>query len=180
MRSDAPLDQRSEDDLPALPIEYCLRSRIETTHDTWRHSERPPSLSTRPYNTRRAHSRDRPEANHIINVADVAGDPAKLAISPQVLGARVFPDQAQRHFPIDHSDDCELVWHGDKTLTFGVDKQRLLLQILFAAYWTGSPILRVAAMLEEAGYGGQVNSLKKAFGRREDWRAFIKFDDGNC
>lgn len=118
--------------------------------------------------------------NHIINVADVAGDPAKLAISPQVLGARVFPGQAQHRFPIDHSDDCGLVWYGDKTLTFGGDKQRLLLQILFAAYWSGSPVLRVAAVLEEAGYGGQVNSLKKAFGRREDWQAFIKFDDGNC
>ena len=118
--------------------------------------------------------------NHFINVADVAGDPAKLAISPQVLGARVFPGQVQRRFPIDHSDDCGLVWHGDKTLTFGGDKQRLLLQILFAAYWSGSPVLRVAAVLEEAGYGGQVNSLKKAFGRREDWQAFIKFDDGNC
>lgn len=118
--------------------------------------------------------------NFIVNVADVAGDPAKLAISPQVLGARVFPGQAQRRLPIDHSDDCGLVWLGDKTLTFGGDKQRLFLQILFAAYWSGSPVMRVAAVLEEAGYGGQVNSLKKAFGRREDWRAFIKFDEGNC
>ena len=118
--------------------------------------------------------------NHIINVADVAGDPAKLAISPQVLGARVFPGQVQHRFPIDHSEDCGLVWHGDQTLIFGGDKQRLLLQLLFAAYWSGSPVLRVAAVLEEAGYGGQVNSLKKAFGRREDWQTFIKFDDGNC
>lgn len=118
--------------------------------------------------------------NHIISVADVASDPTKLAISPQVLGARVFPGQAQRQFPIDHSDDCGLVWHGDKTLSFGGDKQRLLLQILFAAYWSGSPVLRVAAVLEEAGYGGQVNSLKKAFGRRDDWQTFIRFDDGNC
>lgn len=118
--------------------------------------------------------------NHIISVADVASDPTKLAISPQVLGTRVFPGQAQRRFPIDHSDDCGLVWHGDKTLSFGGDKQRLLLQILFAAYWSGSPVLRVAAVLEEAGYGGQVNSLKKAFGRRDDWQTFIRFDDGNC
>lgn len=118
--------------------------------------------------------------NHIINVADVAGDPAKLAISPQVLGARVFPGRVQHRFPIDHSEDCGLVWYGDETLTFGGDKQRLLLQLLFSAYWFGSPVLRVAAVLEEAGYGGQVNSLKKAFGRREDWQTFIKFDDGNC
>jgi hypothetical protein len=57
--------------------------------------------------------------NHIINVADVAGDPAKLAISPQVLGARVFPGQVQHRFLIDHSEDCGLVWHGDETLIFG-------------------------------------------------------------
>ena len=118
--------------------------------------------------------------NHIINVADVASDPTKLAISPQILGTSVFHGQAQRRFPIDHSDDCGLVWHGDKTLSFGGDKQRLLLQILFAAYWSSSPVLRVAAVLEEAGYGGQVNSLKKAFGRRDDWQTFIRFDDGNC
>ena len=118
--------------------------------------------------------------NHIINVADVADDPAKLAISPQTLGARVYPEQVQRRLPIDHSDDCGLVWNGDKTLTFGGDKQRHLLQLLFAAYWARLPVLRVAAVLEEAGYGGQVNSLKKAFGRREDWQTFIKFEDGNC
>jgi hypothetical protein len=118
--------------------------------------------------------------NHMVNVADVVGDPRKLAISPRILGARVLPGQVQRRFPIDHSEECGLVWHGGKTLTFGGDKQRLLLQLLFAAYWAGSPVLRVAAVLEEAGYGGQVNSLKKAFGRRQDWQTFIKFDDGNC
>ena len=65
--------------------------------------------------------------NHIINVADVAGDPAKLAISPQILGARVFPGQVQRRFPIDHSDDYGIVWLRGETLTFGSDKQRQLL-----------------------------------------------------
>ena len=118
--------------------------------------------------------------NHIISVADVTRSPGTLAISPQVLGARVFPGQVQRRFPIDHSEDCGLVWHRGETLTFGGDKQRQLLQLLFSAYWVGAPVLRVAAVLEEAGYGGQVNSLKKAFGRRDDWQTFIKFDDGNC
>jgi hypothetical protein len=118
--------------------------------------------------------------NHIINVADVAGDPAKLAISPQALGARVFPGQVQRQFPIDHSEDCGIVWHRGETLTFGGDKQRQLLQRLFAAYWAKSAVLRVAALLEDVGYGDQVNTLKKAFGRRTDWQRFIKFDDGNC
>lgn len=118
--------------------------------------------------------------NVIVGVADVLGTPGKLAISPQSLGARVFPGQVQRRFPIDHSEECGLVWHRGETLTFGGDKQRRLLQILFAAYWSKSPVLRIAAVLEEAGYGGQVNTLKKAFGRRNNWQRFIRFDDGNC
>lgn len=118
--------------------------------------------------------------NFVISVGDVVSTPGKLAISPQILGLRVFPGQVQRKFPIDHSEDCGIVWHRGETMTFGGDKQRDLLQLLFAAYWSTSPVLRVAALLEEAGYGGQVNSLKKAFGRRDDWQRFIKYEDGNC
>jgi hypothetical protein len=118
--------------------------------------------------------------NHIINVADVANDPAKLAISPQILGARVFPGQAQRRFPIDHSDDYGIVWLRGETLTFGSDKQRQLLGLLFDAYWSGSPVCRTAVVLFEAGYGDSTNAFSKVFSGREDWRSFIKYGDGNC
>ncbi|RJL22182.1 hypothetical protein [Paracoccus siganidrum] len=118
--------------------------------------------------------------SHIINVADVAGDPAKLAISPQVLGARVFPGQVQRRFPIDHSDDYGIVWLRGETLTFGSDKQRQLLGLLFNAYWSGSPECRTAVVLFEAGYGDSTNSFSKVFSGRDDWRSFIKYADGNC
>lgn len=118
--------------------------------------------------------------NHIINVADVASDPTKLAISPQILGARVFPGQAQRRFPIDHSDDYGIVWLRGETLTFGSDKQRQLLGLLFDAYWSGSPVCRTAAVLFEAGYGDSTNAFSKVFSGRDDWRSFIKYADGNC
>jgi hypothetical protein len=118
--------------------------------------------------------------NVVVGVADVVGAPGKLAISPQTLGSRVFPGQAQHEFPIDHSEDCGIVWHRGETLIFGGDKQRQLLQLVFAAYWSKSPVLRVTTLLVEVGYGEQVNTLKKAFGRRNDWQRFIKFDDGNC
>lgn len=117
---------------------------------------------------------------HIFNVADVAGDPAKLAISPQVLGARVFPGQVQRRFPIDHSDDYGIVWLRGETLTFGSDKQRQLLGLLFDAYWSGSPVCRTAVVLFEAGYGDSTNAFSKVFSGRDDWRSFIKYADGNC
>jgi len=63
----------------------------------------------------------------VINIADVASAPGKLAISPQAVEMRVFPGQAQRKFPIDHSEDCGIVWHRGETLTFGGDKQRRFL-----------------------------------------------------
>lgn len=118
--------------------------------------------------------------NVVVSVADVASAAGKLAISPHALGARVFPGQVQHRFPIDHSEDCGIVWHRGETLIFGGDKQRQLLQLVFAAYWSKSPVLRVTTLLVEVGYGEQVNTLKKSFGRRNDWQRFIKFDDGNC
>jgi len=118
--------------------------------------------------------------NHIISAADVASDPNKLAISPQILGTRVFPGQAQRRFPIDHSDDYGIVWLRDETLTFGSDKQRQLLGLLFDAYWSGSPVCRTAVVLFEAGYGDSTNAFSKVFSGRDDWRSFIKYADGNC
>ena len=101
----------------------------------------------------------------VISVTDVAKAAGKLAISPQAVGARVFPGEAQHRFPIDHSEDCGIVWYRGETLTFRGDKQRRFLEILFSAYWSKSQVLRLATVLEEAGYGGQVNTLKKAFGR---------------
>ena len=118
--------------------------------------------------------------NYMINVADIAGDPAKLAISPQILGARVFPEQVQRRFPIDHSEDCGIVWLRGEAIKFGGDKQRQLLRQLFESHELGTRVCRTAVVLEEAGFGPQVNSLKKAFGRRDDWRRFIRYVDGNC
>ncbi len=118
--------------------------------------------------------------NIVISVADVLSAPGKLAISPQILGARVFPGQAQRRFPIDHSEDCGIVWLKGEAIKFGGDKQRLLLQQLFDAYWAKSRGCRTAVVLEEAGYEPKVNSLSKAFSGRKDWRQFIKYDDGNC
>jgi hypothetical protein len=118
--------------------------------------------------------------NHIIGIADVAGDPAKLAISPQTLGARVFPGLAQRRFPIDHSDDYGIVWLRGETLTFKSPKQRRLLNVLFDAYEAGSATCLTEAVLYEAGYKDGANSFSKVFSGRDDWRSFIKYADGNC
>ena len=118
--------------------------------------------------------------NHIISVGDVVGDPRKLAISLQVLVARVFPGQVQRRFPIDHSDDYGIVWLRNEILTFRSDKQRQLLGLLFDAYWSGSPVCRTAVVLFEAGYKDGTNSLVKVFSGRKDWRSFISYAEGNC
>lgn len=118
--------------------------------------------------------------NHIISVADVASDPTKLAISPQVLGARVFPGQAQRRFPIDHSDDYGIVYVHDEEFKFRGLRHRELLAILFDAYWSGRSVCRTIPTLSEAGFSEKTNSLSKAFSGRTDWQTFIKYDEGNC
>jgi hypothetical protein len=117
--------------------------------------------------------------NHVISAADVIGA-SKLAISPQVLGALIFPGKVQRRFPIDHSDDYGIVWLRGETITFRSDKQRQLLGLLFDPYWSGSPVCRTAAVLFEAGYKDGTNALAKVFSGRDDWRSFIKHADGNC
>ena len=122
-----------------------------------------------------------PNTRHvIISVSDVLNDQGNLAISEKVLGARVFYEAVQRRFPIDHSEDCGIVWLKGKTIMFRGDKQRLLLKQLFEAYWSGLPESRTSAVLFEAGYGDQTNSLAKAFGKRDVWRQFVHYDDGNC
>lgn len=122
-----------------------------------------------------------PDRRHaLVAVSDVLEAADGLTISPQILAARVFPDQVQRRQPIDHSEDFGIVWLRDETFMFRGDKQRRLLEQLFGAYWAGSPVCRTSAVLFEAGYEDKTNSLAKAFGKREDWRQFIKYDDGNC
>jgi hypothetical protein len=116
----------------------------------------------------------------IVAVSDVFAGPGSLAISPEILDARVFPAQMQRRHPIDHSEDYGIVWLKEKQIAFRGDKKCEALRQLFTAYWSGSPRLRTAAVLEEAGYGAKVNTLPKAFGETGDWRLFIKYADGYC
>lgn len=118
--------------------------------------------------------------NIIVSIADVASAPGKIAISPQSVGMRVFPGKAQRRFPIDHSEDCGIVYVHDEELKFRGLRHRDFLTILFEAYWSGRPVCRTIPTLSNAGFSEKTNSLSKAFSGRTDWQAFIKYDEGNC
>lgn len=115
----------------------------------------------------------------VVAVSDVLAVPGGLAISPKMLGARVFPGQAQRRYPIDHSENYGVVWLRDEIMEFGGDKHRAFLGILFDAYWAGKPVLRSADVLEDAGFKGGTNSVSKAFSGRTDYRKFIRQSEGN-
>ena len=145
--------------------------------------ERRPPLETRIILTSTRGERILPSPNRrdvIVAVSDVLAGPGSLAISPEILSARVFPGQVQRREPIDHSEDFAIVWLRGKSIPFGGDKQREALRQLFTAYWNGAPRLRTAVVLEEAGFSAKVNSFPKAFGESGDWRLFIKYAAGNC
>lgn len=128
-----------------------------------------------------------PVTNHkrniFMSVADVLRAPGRLAISPQVLGARIFPGQRQRRFPIDHSEDCGIVWFHDKEYWFRGPKHRQILSMLFEAYWAGRPVLRTSEVLQGGDHvhrDTKVTTLGRAFSGRSDWRDFIREAEGNC
>jgi hypothetical protein len=121
-----------------------------------------------------------PKPNVIVSMDDVASAPGKLALSPHGVGKRVFPGQAQRRFPIDHSEDYGVVYVDDEEFKFRGLLHRELLAILFDAYWSGRPVCRTIPTLIEAGFSEKTNSLSKAFSGRTDWQTFIKYDEGNC
>lgn len=118
--------------------------------------------------------------NIVVSIADVSSAPGKLALSPQAVGMRVFPEKAQRRFPIDHSEDYGIVHIHDKEFKFRGLRHRNFLAILFDAYWSGRPVCRTIPTLSNAGFSEKTNSLSKAFSGRTDWQAFIKYDEGNC
>lgn len=121
--------------------------------------------------------------NYVISVADVVSTPGKLSISPQSLGARVFPGQVQRRFPIDHTEDCGIVWLYDKEYRFRGAKHRQILSMLFDAYWGGRRVLRTSEVLQGGDHvqrDTKVTTLGRAFSGRSDWRDFIREADGNC
>ena len=121
--------------------------------------------------------------NVVISVSDVLRAPDKLAMSPQVLGARMFPGQRQRRFPIDHSDDYGIVWFRDKEYRFRGAKHRQILSMLFDAYWARRPVLRTSEVLQGGDHvhrDTKVTTLGRAFSGRSDWRDFIREADGNC
>ena len=115
----------------------------------------------------------------IVAVSDVLAEYGSLAISPEILSARVFPSQVHRREPIDHSEDYGVVWLRGERLEFGGDKQRTFLEILFEAYWAGKPVLRTAKVLEDAGYTAGTNSVSKAFSGKPAYKKFITQSEGN-
>jgi len=121
--------------------------------------------------------------NIFVSVADVLRAPSKFAISPQVLGARIFPGQRQRRFPIDHSEDCGIVWFHDKEYRFRGLKHRQILSMLFEAYWAGRRKLRTSDVLQGGDHvhrDTKVTTLGRAFSGRSDWRDFIREAGGYC
>lgn len=115
----------------------------------------------------------------IVAVSDVLAGHGSLAISPEILRARVFPGQVQRREPIDHSENCGVVWLRGEKLEFGGDKQRAFLEILFDAYWAGKPIRRTSEVLSQAGFKEDTNSVAKAFSGKPGYKKFIRQSEGN-
>lgn len=144
--------------------------------------ERRPSVGPRIILTSTRGERIPPSPNRrdvIVAVSDVLAGQGSLAISPEILSVRVFPGQVQRREPIDHSENCGVVWLRGERLEFGGDKQRAFLEILFDAYWAGKRVRRTSEVLSQAGFKEDTNSVAKAFSGKPAYKKFIRQSEGN-
>lgn len=115
----------------------------------------------------------------IVGVRDVA-EHGGLAVDPDLLAARVASGPRQSVDAIVLAADGGAITIRGRRYTFPGSKQRAIIRQLFDAHESGQPQCLTAEILEAAGYRYSVNTLAKAFSRRDDWREFIKENDGHC
>lgn len=82
--------------------------------------------------------------------------------------------------PLFHTIDFDVVTVHGKDHAFPGPKQRALIRQLVEAFLAGQPRCLTAKVLENAEYKDSVNTLAKAFGKRDDWRKFIAEEGGSC
>ncbi len=119
------------------------------------------------------------QGHEIVGVDAVLDHDAGLKIDPEILAARLAHLHDDED-PISISADGAIVTVRGRRYRFTGGKQRAIIRRLYAAWKAGSPECLTAEILENAGCGLKVNTLAKAFSKRDDWRDFICEEGGRC
>ena len=118
------------------------------------------------------------QGHEIVGVDAVLDHGGGLKIDPEILAARLAHMRDDEE-PISMFSDGTIVRVRGREYRFR-RKQRAIIRALYAAWKAGNPECLTAEVLENAGYNPSVNTLAKAFSKRDDWREFIREKDGCC
>lgn len=117
--------------------------------------------------------------HEFIAVRDVAVS-GGLTVDPELLAARIAWGAPQSDEAITMGADGGSVTVRGKRYRFRGVKNRAIIRQLYKAWKSGNPECMTVQLLENAEFLVSVNTLAKAFSPREDWREFIKEENGSC
>jgi hypothetical protein len=120
------------------------------------------------------------QGHSIIAVRDIADQAGSLVVDPNLLAARVASGTQQGDGLISIAADGASVMVRGQRYVFSGSKQRAIIRHLYEAWHASSADCLTAEVLQHAGYMDSVNTLRKAFSRRTDWRDFIAEKNGRC
>lgn len=119
------------------------------------------------------------QCHEIINIRDVAGS-SRLAVDPDLLAARISSGAPQSEETISIAADGGSVTVRGQRYSFTGVKHKSIIRELYGAWKSGNPECLTMQVLEAAECSPSVNTLAKAFSGRQDWRKFIKEEQGRC
>jgi hypothetical protein len=120
------------------------------------------------------------QGHSIVGVRDIVDHARGLVVDPDLLAARIASGSSSSGALITMAADGASVTVRGRRYAFTGSKQRAVIRQLYEAWQAGSPECLTAKILDDAGNSGSVNTLAKAFSRREDWRDFIREERGRC
>ena len=117
--------------------------------------------------------------HELVGLADVVDHEDGLAVSPEVLAARLMKGPSHQGPVWVSGDGGVLIVHG-RWHEFSGGKQKIAVAMLAEAWLDGDPVLPVARVLEEAECGASVKRLKDLFGGHPTWREVIRESGTTC
>lgn len=117
--------------------------------------------------------------HELVGLADVVDHEDGLAVSPEVLAARLMKGPSHQGPVWVSGDGGLLIVHG-RWHEFTGGKQKIAVAMLAEAWLDGDPVLPVARVLEEAECGASVKRLKDLFGGHPTWREVIRESGTTC
>ena len=117
--------------------------------------------------------------HELVGLADVVDHEDGLAVSPEILAARLMKGPSHQGHVWTSGDGGLLIVHG-RWHEFTGGKQKIAVAMLAEAWLDGDPVLPVARVLEEAECGASVKRLKDLFGGHPTWREVIRESGTTC